>query len=785
MRPLLLSSALVGLILTIVALFAIQTASQAGSGQTPPKFKVAFIGDQGISSGAGAVLQLVKNEGADMVLHQGDLGYGDENSEQTAIDWDAQVTSILGDDFPYFASVGNHDVGNWATYQSLLIARLGRVSGASCTGDYGVMAACTYQGLFFILSGTGTSPNTPGHGPHIDYIREQLAQDDSIWRICTWHKNQNAMQVGSKANEVGWESYEECRRGRAIIATGHEHSYSRTRTMSNTQTQTVDSNWPNPDILRVSAGSTFSFVSGLGGSTIRDQDRCLPTTQPYGCNGEWATIYTSDQGAEYGALFIEFNVDGDPTKATGYFKTINGEIVDSFTVFSEHKKIGETPTPTEIAAGLWVFDAFPGGPGYTSPYAAGPNPLYYWATLEPQEGVYNWAPLDRALADAANSGKLVSPRIYTNVAGWGQATATWVFDAGTSWYYNNAFSRDNAMKQPVPTDPVFTEKFGAFLSALGARYDGNPRIEFFQTNAGMGEYGEMVWGWPDEFKPPGWTPEQNLVTVRFWIERWLEAFPSTRLAFMINTIGWNIETDASAYAVDRGFYLQQNSARADSETMDIFRAMQDRTRIGLELESAARTGDGFDALMDDIFSRGFAIYYLILHRTSFIDPATAAGLTAVQDRLRGGDVNPPPSTVPKDPDGDTDGDTVPNVADADDDNDGCSDAAELAPKSEAGQGGGRDPHNFWDFFDPNRDRSVGHLDFLALLRHYDTTGDPSGFDPDAAEPPTGEYWAAVDRGGTTVEGGDPWDELPPDGEVNFSDFLSLLRQFTHSCKAPP
>ena len=119
----------------------------------------------------------------------------------------------------------------------------------------------------------------------------------------------------------------------------------------------------------------------------------------------------------------------------------------------------------------------------------------------------------------------------------------------------------------------------------------------------------------------------------------------------------------------------------------------------------------------------------------------------------------------------------------DTDNDGCTDEQENGPDENFG--GRRAYLNFWDFIDPTRDGNVDFFDFLALLRHYGTTGDPSGFAPDAPEPPLGTYWAAVDRGGAPAEGGNPWDELPPDGEVNFDDFLSLLRQYGHSCKAAP
>ncbi len=332
----------------LAAVLPSASAQEAASAAPPPNFKVAFIGDQEIDASAQAVLQLIADEGADMVLHQGDLGYGAENDPQTASDWDAQITSILGADYPYFASVGNHDVGNWPAYQSLLVARLALVPGASCTGDYGVMATCTYQGLYFILSGAGAIPNAPDDATHIDYIRDQLAADNSIWRICSWHKNQNAMQLGTKSNEVGWGPYETCRQGRAIIATGHEHSYSRTRTLSNIETQTIDPAAPAPDDLRVSTGSTFVFVSGLAGRDIRNQDRCLPTTPPYGCSGEWASIYTSDQSANFGALFIEFHVDGDPNKAAGYFKNIDGTTIDSFTITSDLSVGGRVELPYVI-----------------------------------------------------------------------------------------------------------------------------------------------------------------------------------------------------------------------------------------------------------------------------------------------------------------------------------------------------------------------------------------------------------------------------------------------------
>ena len=309
----------------------LQTAVyQGGVGQQllvapTPGFKVAIVADQGINANSRRVMELIRDEGADMAIVPGDFGYNEGNSVAPAL-WDEMITSVLGADYPLFASRGNHDVSQWDQYQPLLEARLARIPEAVCVGDLGIRSACSYRGLFFLLTVEGTEDS---------YYHDQLAQSDSLWNICSWHKNKRALQTGGKADDIGWGPYEECRKGGALIVTGHEHSYSRTKTLRDMSRQTVDSLWPDPNMLRVGAGSSFVAVSGLGGKSIRNQSRCLPKAYPYGCNEEWANIYASNQGAKYGVLFIEFNVDGDEKKANGYFKNIDGEIIDDFTLMAD------------------------------------------------------------------------------------------------------------------------------------------------------------------------------------------------------------------------------------------------------------------------------------------------------------------------------------------------------------------------------------------------------------------------------------------------------------------
>ena len=317
-----------------MALFTV--ASVAGpaaavAAEIEPDLKVAFLGDQGLTPDSKAVLRLVKGENAHMVLHLGDFDYADNPDA-----FDMQINEILGPDFPYFAVIGNHDRKMWDIYQDLLEARLKRVKGAECEGEFGTRAACTYKGLFFILSAVGiTEPEEtrPKDGDksqvHTAYIEDMLARAKSPWKICAWHKNQTAMQLGTKKNETGWGVYEACRKGGAIIATGHEHSYSRTHLIGAFGDPPVVAS--RDKTLRLEKGRTFAFVSGLGGRSVRgmSEHRESKKIDPW-----WAAFYTRDQDATAGALFCTFSPGGQKQRANCYFKAINGEVPDRFKVIS-------------------------------------------------------------------------------------------------------------------------------------------------------------------------------------------------------------------------------------------------------------------------------------------------------------------------------------------------------------------------------------------------------------------------------------------------------------------
>lgn len=288
------------------------------------------------------------------------------------------------------------------------------------------------------------------------------------------------------------------------------------------------------------------------------------------------------------------------------------------------------PMPKPAGYGLMQFGGFADSKTWDDPQALGVNRLFTWADLEPQEGQYDWSEFDALIDIARAKGKRLAPRVYTNMDAWGRATPDWVFDAGAASYQSTPSSE----RQPVPMDPVFTEKFSAFLDAMARRYDGNPNIEFIQTNAGMGMFGEVIWAYPREYLPEGWSPQAQIATTRFWIDRWREAFPATHLVIMENFIGENIAETVTAYAVDRGFYLQANDPYQSHESQAILAAYAGRTRIAIEVEDRgcqSATGPAFDEMTATVFGYGFPVDYLMICEQSFDDPERAQ---AALGRLR-------------------------------------------------------------------------------------------------------------------------------------------------------
>lgn len=289
-----------------------------------PTLKVAFLGDQGIGDNAQAVLQLVADEGTDLLLIQGDLGY----TRGASTEWIANIDRIMGENFPVLVTVGNHENFEWPIYQNWLIQRINDVPELTCQGNPGVKAHCSYRGMSIVQVAQGVSEvgGVASRDNYAEYIEDELSNSANIWRVCSWHKNQRSMQVGGKSDATGWGVYSACLRNGGIVTTGHAHSYSRTHLMQDFENRTVVH---RNGLLEIGPGTSFAFVSGLGGQAIREQK----------LSGDWwASIYSSTQNASHGALFCTLTGD----LANCEFKDVLGAVPDKFTLSNRNRPGGRT-----------------------------------------------------------------------------------------------------------------------------------------------------------------------------------------------------------------------------------------------------------------------------------------------------------------------------------------------------------------------------------------------------------------------------------------------------------
>jgi len=311
------------------------TLAAPGTVSTEANLKVAFVGDTADGNNWKSVINLIKSEGAKAIMVAGDMTYDADPTgwwNQTEYTLGGGTDKTRNTTFPVFLARGNHDDGSWSGFLSKARSHLG---GAKRTaGPHNAAYKTVYKGLSIVNIKKGDTAAT---------INNFFNADNHIWKVCGWHQNQNKMQVGGKGDEMGYGVYEACRQQGAIIITGHEHTYHRTKTMTNTQTQTIDGECSSGGNVCVGPGRTYVTVVGTGGTGLRSQVRCTPTstTAPYPSLSTensckiWASIYTTGQGAKFGAQFITFNVGGEPKKASGYFKTISGTVVDTFEITAD------------------------------------------------------------------------------------------------------------------------------------------------------------------------------------------------------------------------------------------------------------------------------------------------------------------------------------------------------------------------------------------------------------------------------------------------------------------
>lgn len=242
------------------------------------------------------------------------------------------LSNVFGPNFPFFATIGNHDVFEWdARYVPLMTQRLQRAGVLdNCTGEYGVNMVCNYLGMVFVMSGVGERGVD-----HAEFVDQAFRQNPAQWKFCLFHRVQQIYQAGGRmfGDDVGWPIYETCREHGAIIVTAHVHHFCRTHQMTNFENAQIGSIVGNqsdplqPMVIR--PGASFAVVSGAGGqglSPFNDDMELFP---------HWGAVAAPQIGLRYGALFCTLNIDGVANQGECHFEDFNGREWDSFFIRSD------------------------------------------------------------------------------------------------------------------------------------------------------------------------------------------------------------------------------------------------------------------------------------------------------------------------------------------------------------------------------------------------------------------------------------------------------------------
>ena len=219
--------------------------------------------------------------------------------------------------------------------------------------------------------------------------------------------------------------------------------------------------------------------------------------------------------------------------------------------------------------GIYAFSSGNSAALATDPDVAGTSLVYYWAQLEPQQGVYRWDLVDKDIAPWAAAGKKVILRVAA--AGWASwdktansahGTPAWVYAQGVK----SVTEKDGAVL-PQYWNPAFQSDLATFVHAFAARYDGNPHVALIDAAVGIG--GETK---PDSEKNPNLTALWHTVgysdplwwaTVAQTISLYTSSFHTTPVAvmpdktFLDGAPGYN-EAKTVAFAVAHGAWLQDN-----------------------------------------------------------------------------------------------------------------------------------------------------------------------------------------------------------------------------------
>jgi Beta-galactosidase len=272
---------------------------------------------------------------------------------------------------------------------------------------------------------------------------------------------------------------------------------------------------------------------------------------------------------------------------------------------------------------------------------------FRWSTLEPGDGRYDWSLIDQAISLSAEFGKKVVLRVYSGLVtpDWAYANGAAAFTFTNSDLSNPQQYPGGTLRMPLPWDDRYLAEWTAFVSAFGARYDGNPHIYMIEM-AGGGVIGEMclphstpaiVGRW----RAAGYSDAADIGAWKRVVDAYRAAFPGTPTALdLCEPLGRNVSNvmkPVAEYALGQypgRVYLQQNGLQASysngiNDVRSILRAAATRTVVGYQMYGGAgtnldeKTGDrrtAFQVAIED------GAQYVEVYQGDLADPANQPAL---------------------------------------------------------------------------------------------------------------------------------------------------------------
>lgn len=316
------------------------------------EIKVALIGDTEAGVNFGAVLKMIEEENANVVMINGDLGYKSKPEQ-----WKNRVISSINPDLlPVIGTLGNHDVekNNARVYISIFNdfkTKTNRLK-ERCTGQTNlsqgsditaVDEVCTFGNVSIIGNAIGQVFST-------SYLEQRLESKlksipETHWKLVGYHFTLSKMTPTGKKDEATYKFFDLIRQYGAIGAQAHTHSAMATCPIASPfklgSPIQCHVQFNHPEDRFVLPGTGIYVDSSLGGKEARARKICRNPNDS-GCEHMVDIIsnegYTRTDGVKktnfnrMGALFFIFNEGGDPSKARAYFKSIDGQVIFKFNI---------------------------------------------------------------------------------------------------------------------------------------------------------------------------------------------------------------------------------------------------------------------------------------------------------------------------------------------------------------------------------------------------------------------------------------------------------------------